>query len=77
MSDTADMVLTPTAPRICAACKWSRHETLSNGSETIDCLEPSTVAAEGTPMTCHQQRYHPSSSLLKQCGVDGILFEAR
>lgn len=80
MSDTADMVETPLAARVCAVCKWSRDEAgeiFQNGNRAF-CSHPSVNSDTGAPVPCESQRFPArGSGVLQQCGVDGILFEAR
>lgn len=79
MSEIADMVEAPTAERICARCRWSRTDAdeLFTGQDRAYCAHPSVTSDTGAQVPCESQRFATGSDLLQQCGVDGILFEAR
>lgn len=79
MSEIADMVEVPTEQRICAHCRWSRSDAgdLFIGQDRAYCAHSSVTSDTGQPVPCESQRFATGSSLLQQCGVDGILFEAR
>jgi hypothetical protein len=77
---TADLDA-PTATEVptCASCKWSRDgfgEVFNNGERAF-CVQPAVTSDDGHPVACERQRFAPSSSLLHQCGRDGILWESR
>lgn len=79
MSTDTDMVEVPTAERICARCQWSRTDAgeLFIAQDRAFCAHPSVQSDTGAQVPCESQRFAAGSGLLQQCGVDGLLFEAR
>lgn len=69
-------VSTPVEQRTCVACRYCTHETIGQ-ADYLWCSEPSSTRDDGGRVSCHLQRHAKSSDVMKQCGVDAILFQPK